>query len=122
MTSTRQLKFSRLIQKELAEIFQKDQKSFFAGNIISVTQVDVSPDFSIADVYLSLVLDRDKEKMLEIVQNHKGNIKRSLSKNIGKQVRRIPELRFHLDLGAEHAQKMDDIFRKLHFPPADEDQ
>ena len=122
MTSTRQLKFSRLIQKELAEIFQKDQKSFFAGNIISVTQVDVSPDFSIADVYLSLVLDRDKEKMLEIVQNHKGNIKRSLSKNIGKQVRRIPDLRFHLDLGAEHAQKMDDIFRKLHIPSTEDDQ
>ena len=122
MTSTRQLKFSRLIQKELAEIFQKDQKSFFAGNIISVTQVDVSPDFSIADVYLSLVLDRDKEKMLEIVQNHKGNIKRSLSKNIGKQVRRIPDLRFHLDLGAEHAQKMDEIFRKLHTPTTEDDQ
>ncbi|MCK5702890.1 MAG: 30S ribosome-binding factor RbfA [Cyclobacteriaceae bacterium] len=122
MTSTRQLKFSRLIQKELAEIFQKDQKSFFAGNIISVTQVDVSPDFSIADIYLSLVLDRDKEKMLEIVQNHKGNIKRSLSKNIGKQVRRIPDLRFHLDLGAEHAQKMDEIFRKLHTPSTEDDQ
>jgi ribosome-binding factor A len=122
MTSTRQLKFSRLIQKELAEIFQKDQKSFFSGNIISVTQVDVSPDFNIADVYLSLVLDRDKEKMLEIVQNHKGNIKRSLSKNIGKQVRKIPDLRFHLDLGAEHAQKMDDIFRKLHIPSTEDDQ
>ena len=87
-----------------------------------MTQVDVSPDFSIADVYLSLVLDRDKEKMLEIVQNHKGNIKRSLSKNIGKQVRRIPELKFHLDLGAEHAQKMDEIFRKLHTPPTEDDQ
>lgn len=122
MTSTRQLKFSRLIQKELAAIFQKDQKSFFAGNIISVTQVDVSPDFSIADVYLSLLLDKDKDTMLEVVQNHKGNIKRSLSKNIGKHVRRIPELKFHLDLGAEHAQKMDDIFRNLHIPPADEDQ
>ena len=121
MTSTRQLKFPRLIQKELAEIFQKDQKSFFSGNIISVTQVEVSPDFSNADVYLSLVLDRDKENMLEIVQNHKSDIKRSLSKKIGKQVRKIPDLKFHLDLGAEHAQKMDDIFRNLNIPPAEED-
>ncbi|MCK5470525.1 MAG: 30S ribosome-binding factor RbfA [Cyclobacteriaceae bacterium] len=120
MTSTRQLKFSRLIQKELAEIFQKDQKSFFSGNIISVTQVDVSPDFSIAHVYLSLVLDREKEKMLETVHNHKGDIKRSLSKKIGKQVRRIPDLKFYLDLGAEHAQKMDDIFKDLHIPPAED--
>ncbi len=115
--NTRQLKFSRLIQKELAEIFQKDQKSFFLGNIISVTQVDVTPDFSIADVYLSLVLDGDKEKMLDIVQHHKGDIKRSLSKKIGKQIRKIPELKFFLDLGAEQAQNMDEIFKKLHIPP-----
>lgn len=121
MTSTRQLKFSRLIQKELAEIFQKDQKSFFSGNIISVTQVEVTPDFGVAHVHLSLVLDGDKEKMIDIVQHHKGNIKRSLSKNIGKQIRKIPELIFHLDLGAEHAQKMEDILKNLNIPPAEED-
>ena len=116
MTSTRQLKFSRLIQKELAQVFQKDQKSFFSGNIISVTHVEVSPDFSIAHVQLSLVLDKDKDKMLQIVNNHKSEIKRSLSKSIGKKVRKIPDLKFHLDLGAEHAQKMDMIFRKLNNP------
>jgi len=117
MTSTRQLKFSRLIQKELGELFQRDQKSFFSGNIISVTQVEVTPDFSIAHVHLSLVLDGDKEKMLEIVQTHKGAIKRNLSKSIGKKVRKIPDLKFHLDLGAEHAQKMNDIFKNLGIPP-----
>ncbi len=120
MTSTRQLKFSRLIQKELAEIFQKDQKSFFTDNIISVTQVEVTPDFSIAHVHLSLLLDKDKKKMLEVVGHHKGNIKHTLAKNIGKQIRKIPELIFHLDLGAEHAQRMNEILEKLHIPPAKE--
>ena len=117
MTSTRQLKFSRLIQKELGELFQRDQKSYFSGNIISVTQVDITPDFSIAHVYLSLVLDGDKELMLEKVQSHKGDIKKNLSKNIGRKVRKIPDIIFHLDLGAEHAQKMNDIFKDLDIPP-----
>jgi ribosome-binding factor A len=120
MTSTRQLKFSRLIQKELGEVFQKDQKSIFSGNIISVTQVEVTPDFSYAHIYLSLILDGDKEHMIETVKQNKGLIKRSLSKNIGKQVRKIPDLIFHLDLGAEHAQKMDQILKNLHIPPSDE--
>jgi len=121
MTSTRQLKFSRLIQKELAEVFQKDQKSYFSGNIISVTQVEVTPDFSIAHVHLSLVLNKNKEEMIELVQNHKGEIKRSLSKKIGKQIRKIPDLIFHLDLGAEHAEKIENILNNLHIPPAEED-
>ncbi len=119
MASTRQLKFSRLIQKELAEIFQKDQKSFFTDNIISVTQVEVTPDFSIAHVHLSLLLDKDKEKMLGIVEHHKGNIKHTLAKRVGKQIRKIPELYFHLDLGAEHAQRMSKILENLHIPPAE---
>ena len=117
MTSTRQLKFSRLLQKELGELFQRDQKSFFSGNIISVTQVDVTPDFSVAHVYISLVLAGDKEEMLRKVQSHKGDIKRNLSKNIGKKVRKIPEIIFHLDLGAEHADNMNEIFRNLNIPP-----
>jgi len=121
MMSTRQLKFSRLIQKELGNVFQRDQKSFFSGNIISVTQVEVTPDFSIAHVHLSLVLSGDKEKMMEKVQLHKGDIKRNLSKSIGKQVRKIPDLKFHLDDGVEHALKMNTIFRDLNIPPeADE--
>ncbi|MCG8309991.1 MAG: 30S ribosome-binding factor RbfA [Cytophagales bacterium] len=120
MTSTRQLKFSRLMQKELGELFQRDQKSFFSGNIIAVTQVDVTPDFSLAHVYLSLVLDGDKEKMLEKVQSHKGDIKKNLSKSMGRKVRKIPDLEFHLDLGAEHAQKMDSIFKSLNIPPEEE--
>ena len=117
MNSTRQLKFSRLIQRELAEIFQRDQKSLFSGNIISVTNVEVSPDLSIAHAQLSMLLDQDKERMMQIVTSHKGEIKRSLGVRIGKQVRKIPELVFHLDLGAEHAQKMNQLLKDLQIPP-----
>ena len=119
MTSTRQLKFSRLIQKEIADIFQKDQKSLFTGNIISVTRVDVSPDFSVANVFLSLVLDKDKDQMLEVVNHRKGDIKKNLSRSIGKQTRKIPDLIFHLDHGAEHAEKMENLFKNLNIPPTD---
>ena len=83
--------------------------------------VEVSPDFSIAHIQLSMLLDKDKDQMLEIVHHNKGNIKKSLSKRIGKQTRKIPDLVFHLDHGAEHAQKMDKILRDLRIPPADEE-
>jgi ribosome-binding factor A len=118
MNSTRQLKFSRLLQKELAEIFQRDQKSLFSGNIISVTNVEVSPDLSIAHVQLGMLLQQDKERMLQVVTAHKGEIKRSLGLKIGKQVRKIPDIVFHLDLGAEHAEKMNQLLKDLHIPPS----
>ncbi len=121
MTSTRQLKFARLIQKELADIFQKDQKSLFKNNIVSVTHVMVSPDLSVAKVYLSLVIDKNKQEDFENIEHHKGEIRHTLAKRIGKQVRKIPELIFYLDQGAEHAENIDNIFKNLDIPPKDDE-
>ena len=53
MESTRQSKISRLIQKELSEIFLLEAKSM-PGVILTVSAVRVTPDLSIAYVHLSI--------------------------------------------------------------------
>jgi ribosome-binding factor A len=121
MASTRQLKFARMIQKELADIFQKDTKSLFHKNLISVTRVSISPDLSVAKIYLSLIIDKEKQKVFEKIDENKKEIRYMLSKKIGKQIRKIPELVFFLDQGAEHASRMDELFRNLDIPPAEND-
>ena len=66
METTRQNKISRLIQKELSEIFLLQTKAM-NGVLVSVSAVRISPDMSIARVYLSVF---PSEKSQEIV-NHK---------------------------------------------------
>ncbi|WP_276893983.1 ribosome-binding factor A, partial [Hallella bergensis] len=46
MQETRQNKVSRLLQKELAEIFQSQTRQM-KGVLVSVTKVRISPDLSI---------------------------------------------------------------------------
>ena len=53
METTRQNKISRLLQKELSEIFLLQTKSM-PGTLVSVSAVRISPDMSIARVYLSV--------------------------------------------------------------------
>ena len=53
MDSKRQKKYSRLIQKDLGEIFQQISRDHFGGAFITVTQVKVSPDLAIAKTYLT---------------------------------------------------------------------
>ena len=53
METTRQNKISRLLQKELSEIFLLQTKAM-PGILISVSAVRISPDMSIARVYLSV--------------------------------------------------------------------
>lgn len=120
MESKRQQKFSRLLQKELAEIFQREVTHLMSGNLISVSVVRVSPDLGVAKVYLSLVLPGNGKAVLDQVREHTKAIRHALAQRIKKQVRVVPELIFYLDDSAEYAARMDKIISDLHIPPADE--
>ena len=60
MDSVRQNKVNSLMQRELAEIFQQETRTFLPGGLITVSAVRVSPDLGIAKVYLSLFPVKDK--------------------------------------------------------------
>ena len=69
MQETRQARISRLLQKELADIFQS-QTRMMRGVLVSVTRVKISPDLSICTAYLS-VFPSDKGE--ELLENIRGN-------------------------------------------------
>ncbi len=121
MESKRQQKFSRLIQKELAEIFQKEVPHLFAGAYISVSVVRVSPDLGVAKVYLSVMMAQNNEALLLEIRANTKTIRHLLAQRIKKQVRVIPELIFYLDDTAEYAANIDKLFTGIEIPPADKD-
>ena len=121
MGTLRQKKYSSFIQKELAEIFQRDVKNLLTNNILSVHRVEISPDLGVAKIYLGMLMAGNKDEMFMQVNNHKSEIRKALGKRIGKHVRRVPELIFYLDEGADYADRIEDILNKLDIPPATED-
>ena len=111
MQETRQHKVARLMQKELAQIFQEQTRAMH-GLMVSVTQAKVSPDLSVCTAYLSVF---PSEKAQETVQNVNDNMKTirfELGKRIGKQVRIIPELRFFLDDSLDYIDRIDELLKK----------
>lgn len=121
MSSTRQLKYAGLIQKDLAEIFQKDARHWFGNAFITVTGVEVSPDLSFAKVFLSLMMVEDKTAFMKLLEKKNKEIRKTLGMKIGKQVRIVPSLAFMLDETQQKAQRIEDILAGLDIPPADED-
>lgn len=115
--TTRQHKFSRLIQKELSDVFQRDKRGILEHTIVSIADVRVSPDLSVASVYISMMLVKDKKKVLEKLNANKREIRRALGERIGKQVRIIPELVFYIDETEENAQRIEEIIKNLNIPP-----
>ncbi len=112
MDSTRQQKFARLIQKEMADIFQKETRSKFGPVMITVTMVRVSPDLGVAKIYVSLFPVKDKEQMLQLIKDHSHELRHILGTRIRHQARVIPELIFYLDDSLDYAERIDELLKK----------
>ena len=115
--TTRQQKYARLIQKEISDIFQRDKKGILDNAFITLADVKVSPDLSVAKIYISMLLEKEREKILEKINARKREIRKELGERIGKQVRIIPELVFYIDEVEENAQRIEDLIKNLNIPP-----
>ncbi len=109
MESTRQLKVSRLLQKDLGEIFQLESRNLSQGAMITVTKVNVTPDLAMAKVYLSLFATEDKSSLLKHIQQHGKEIRYNLGKRIAKQIRVVPELFFYLDDSLDYIENIEKL-------------
>lgn len=117
----RQQKFSKLIQKELSDIFQRDQRGLLGNAFITIMEVNISPDLSVARIYISMTLVKDKKETLEKLESHKKEIRKSLGERIRNQARIVPQLVFIQDETQEGAQRIEDLLKGLNIPPAEPD-
>jgi ribosome-binding factor A len=122
METKRQQKFGRQIQKDLSDIFQKEFKMLFGKGMVTVTEVKISPDLSVARCYLSFLLIDDREAVMDQIDLQNKAIRNALANRIRKQVRIIPNLVFFLDDTAAYAAKIEALFEGLVIPPADGDE
>jgi ribosome-binding factor A len=112
MDSVRQNKIARLIQKELAVIFQAESKNLFPGRMITVTMVRVTPDLALAKVYLSVFPNNKDEDIVGQVKPHSKHFRSILGQNIRHQVRVIPDLVFYLDDSMDYFERIDKLLKQ----------
>ena len=111
MSSTRQNKIERLLQRDLGDIFQKGTTTLFRGKMVTVTTVRVSPDLSVARVYLSLFPVDDKKEFIEYINGIEGQIRYDLGKKVRHQLRKIPELSFFVDDSLDYIENIDNLLK-----------
>ena len=111
METTRQNKISRLIQKELSEIFLLQTKSM-NGVLVSVSAVRISPDMSIARVYLSVFPSERSQEIVKNINDNMKSIRYELGTRVRHQLRIIPELKFFVDDSFDYAERIDELLKK----------
>lgn len=121
-TSTRQRKVARLIHKEISEIFQKDRKGILGNIFVTIADVRISPDLSVAKIYVSMMLADNKAGVLERINNRKGEIRKELGARVRHQMRIVPELIFYVDEVEENAMRIEALINNLEIPPATDEE
>ena len=111
METTRQAKIARLLQKELSEIFRQ-QTSKTHGVLVSVSNVRVTPDLSIARAYLSVFPSDKGEEILGNINNASKSIRYELAQRVRYQLRKTPELSFYLDDSLDYIEHIDNLLKK----------
>jgi len=110
MESTRLQKVSKLLLKELSIIFQRTGAEY-QRKMISVTEVRITSDLGMAKVFISIFPNDNKEDILSQITENKSKIRFELGKKIKNQVRKIPELSFHIDNSLDYAEKIDKLLK-----------
>lgn len=111
MESTRQAKISRLLQKELSEIFRQ-QTAKTHGIIVSVSTVRVSPDLSVAKAYLSIFPSEKAPEVLASIEASAKTVRYELAQKVRFQLRKVPELQFFLDDSLDYIENIDKLLDK----------
>lgn len=111
METTRQQKISRLIQKELGDIFQKQTQAMH-GVLVSVSAVRICPDMSICRAYLSVFPSERSQEIVDNVNNNVRELRYELGTRVRHQLRIIPELKFFIDDSLDYIEHIDELLKK----------
>jgi len=111
MESTRQKKVSRLILKEMAEIFLRKGNEMAPGKMVSITKVRVSPDLSYAKIYISIFPSANQEETLNAIKDHSTRLRFELGHKVRTQLRIVPEITFFIDDSLDYIDNIDKLLK-----------
>lgn len=111
METNRQKKIAGTLQKDLAEILQKDANDAHLKVIISVTKVDITTDLSIAKVYVSIFPTTERDSIFKNIVENTQKYKHLLAQRTRYQLRKVPNLIFYNDDSLDYIDGIEKALR-----------
>jgi ribosome-binding factor A len=105
--SQRQLRVGELIKQGLGEIFIRNEAKILAlnTNVITVTEVKMTPDLKSARVYVIPLGGVEVKKTVSILTEFSHLVRKALSKKL--DIKFLPRLAFVEDSSFEYAEKIE---------------
>jgi len=103
--SRRTERLSKVIKQEISQLLEREVDDPRLNNLISVTEVSVSPDLRYAKVFVSILGNgRNKTDMLTGFNTASGFLRKKLASRLGLKC--TPQLSFHYDDSIERGARV----------------
>lgn len=98
----------------MGDIFLKEMKPTLGQSLITVTEVRITSDLSIARIYVSIfpIGGVTKEMVMAAIKENTADLRRRLGLREGKQLRIIPTLEFLLDETLDKMERIDQLLKQ----------
>ncbi len=115
MATVRQKQVAEVIKRNFSMVLQQEGSYIYGSEVlVTVTNVKMTPDFSMAKIYLSVYNTENKQEAILEMEENITRLKQSLAYRIKKHVRRMPDIQFFLDDTLDEMERLNALFNKLH--------
>jgi ribosome-binding factor A len=115
----RRERLGALIEEILSDLIRRMKDPRIAG-LVSVSRVQVTPDASLARVFISIMgSEDDRRSTMTALERGAGFLRTQLGHELS--IRHVPELQFTLDRSIEEGDQVLHLLNQIEIPPAPPD-
>jgi len=112
MSPRRMERINELIRDEISDLIRREMRDPRLIGLISVTDVETSPDLRYAKVYVSvLASDKERDDAIRALKKASGFLRKELGGRLN--LRRTPQLNFCLDVSLERGARIMELIRQI---------
>jgi ribosome-binding factor A len=104
-------KIDEQLKEEISKIISLEMKNPHLTGMISVTHVKTTPDLRYAQVFVSMIGEKDRKENLKILKASSGYIRSEIAHRINLRI--TPEIVFVFDDSMEYGERIDNILKNL---------
>jgi ribosome-binding factor A len=114
MESIRQKQVGELLRRYFSMILTEEGSNIYGRDkLVTVANIRMTPDLLIANIYISVYgTDFKQEVILEMEENY-PRLHAALIRKVGKQMRRMPQLVFHLDDTVDEMYRVQELLNRV---------
>ncbi|HRJ15136.1 MAG: ribosome-binding factor A [Saprospiraceae bacterium] len=115
MESKRQLQVAEMVKRHFSIVMMEEGTYIYgSGIMVTVTSVKMTPDLSMAKIYLSVFNTDNKQAVMLQLEDELRRLHQGLAVRLRKHLRRMPEISLFLDDTLDEMYRIDSMFDQLY--------